>query len=157
MNIFMLDRSPTLAANYHCDKHVVKMILEYAQLLSTAHRELDDIDDDDVLYRKTHVNHPSGIWVRESSSNYGWLYNLFVSCCAEYTRRYGKVHLTQTKLLSRLSHLPDNIPDGDLTPMRLAMPDECKLDDPVAAYRGYYKSHKADIAVWNYSKTPYWW
>lgn len=156
MNIFMLDRSPEMAASYHCDKHVVKMILEYAQLLSTAHRELDNIDDD-KLYRKTHVNHPSGVWARESSSNYLWLYDLFMECCKEYTSRYNKVHLTQKKLEDRLSYLPNNIPQGDMTPMRLAMPDECKQDDPVAAYRGYYKTHKSDIAVWNHSTTPYWW
>lgn len=156
MNIFMLDTDPTKAAAYHCDKHVVKMILEYAQLLSTAHRELDGIDDDDQLYRKTHVNHPSGVWARQSGANYKWLYSLFVECCKEYTARYGKTHLTETKLRHRLANPPKNIPKGGLTPILQAMPDECKRDDPVAAYRGYYKTHKADIAVWKHN-TPDWW
>ena len=157
MNIFMLDQSPYYAASYHCDKHVVKMILEYAQLLSTAHRVLDDIDDDPVLYRKTHVNHPSGVWVRESLANYNWLYDLFAECCKEYTRRYNKTHLTETKLLDRLSFAPKNIPDIGMTPLRLAMPDEFKREDPVQAYRDYYRSAKADIAVWAHSKEPKWW
>jgi hypothetical protein len=107
MNIFVLDSSPEKAAEYHCDKHVVKMILETCQLLSTAHRVLDgevgvsnnggslklaDADMDTTLLRSTHTNHPCAVWVRESEANYRWTWRLLCALCDEYTARYGKRH-----------------------------------------------------------------
>ena len=71
MNIFYLDRDPHEAARLQCDKHVVKMILETAQLLSTAHNELDG---GQIAYKTTHKNHPSAVWARKSLDNYLWLY-----------------------------------------------------------------------------------
>ena len=157
MNIFMLDKSPTMAAQAHCDKHVVKMILEYAQLLSTAHRLLDGDDNvPSVLYKATHKNHPSAIWTRESAANYHWLYNCFVSLCDEYTSRYGKTHATDTKLRHVLKDIPQAIPSIGLTQLRLAMPDEYKKACPVESYRAYYKAEKADIAKWKQNQ-PEWW
>ena len=72
MNIFYLDSDPYVAAKMHCDKHVVKMILESAQMLSTAHRVLDgdEYADERGLYKMAHKNHPSTIWVRTSTDNY---------------------------------------------------------------------------------------
>jgi len=85
MNIFYLDKDPRICAENHCDKHCVKMILEYAQLLSTAHRVLDgdpnqELPDgrQDVLYKATHVNHPSAVWVRQNEANYKWLYKMWI-------------------------------------------------------------------------------
>ena len=101
MNIFYLDSRPHVAAKDHCDKHVVKMILESAQMLCTAHRELDG-DVPDVFYKSTHKNHPSTIWARSKAGNYRWLYDLFVSLCDEYTYRYGKVHLSDKKFRASL-------------------------------------------------------
>src|SRR6056297_2083911 len=111
MNIFYLDEDTSKAAQYHMDKHVRKMIIEYAQLLSTAHRVLDghvhiDTSDtgrkikrwytndwrDEIFYKSTHVNHPSSRWVRESAYNYTYLYNLFCALCDEYIYRFGKKH-----------------------------------------------------------------
>ena len=111
MNIFYLDHDTQKCAEMHNDKHVVKMILEYAQLLSTAHRILDGVlstgvsasgrkktvyvladDRDTTLYSATHVNHPSAVWVRQSDANYMWLAELLEMVCGEYTYRYGKVH-----------------------------------------------------------------
>ena len=115
MNIFYLDNDPVRAAKAHCDMHVVKMILEYAQLLSTAHRLLDgkligkkyELDRyNDVIYKATHRNHPSAVWARSNSVHYEWLYSLFIACCNEYTERYGKVHATDTKLRTILARLP---------------------------------------------------
>ena len=176
MNIFVLDYNPEVAAEYHCDKHVVKMILESAQLLSTAHRLLDGVEGikysksgarlkdwklpdarQDELYAASHVNHPCAIWCRASINNYFWLYRLFVALGIEYTKRYKKHHLTIEKLADALCLEPDNIKIGELTPFALAMPDECKTNDPVESYRNYYKTHKADIAVWNHSEIPFWW
>jgi len=100
MNIFFLDTDPKTAAQQHCDKHVVKMIIEYAQLLSTAHRILDGnlyldktangrnikrwrLDDyrESILYKASHINHPSAIWAREDLSHYQWLWNLASELC----------------------------------------------------------------------------
>ena len=111
MNIFYLDNDPKICAQMHVDKHCIKMILEYAQLLSTAHRILDGTvsiglgktgrkqtryvlpdDRESVLYSATHLNHPSAVWCRQSAMNYHWLYTLLVECCKEYTYRYGKIH-----------------------------------------------------------------
>jgi hypothetical protein len=179
MNIFWLDRDPVKNAEMHLDKHVVKMILEYAQLLSTAHRILDgtqlsitsasgrkkkvwQLPDhrDSVLYSATHTNHPSAVWTRDNYHNYKRLYALFVATCDEYTHRYGKVHATDTKLRSILA-TPPNFPDDHqtrlLTDPTPAMPDECKIaGDVVGSYRKYYIDKKADMAMWTKREPPEW-
>lgn len=155
MNIFVLSLILKRCAKYHLNAHVTKMVIEYAQLLSSAHRVLDPDNCDDVMYKKTHVNHPCGIWVRESSENYKWLYNLFRYLCHEYTFRYGRVHLTETKLLEVLKRVPNGIPVCGMTNFKLAMPDECKIyfrdgsPNAVASYRNYYVMKKAHICVWS--------
>lgn len=176
MNIFFLDQDPQKAAEYHCDKHVVKMILESAQLLSTAHRFLDGKqytelsknnrrlkrwylpdEREDILYKGSFLNHPCGVWVRESSSNYEWLYFLFSFLCDEFTYRYNKTHLTDTKLREPLGRLPENIHFGDFTFPALAMPDYCKIDnDYVASYRNYYLKEKTHILNWSKRNKPFW-
>ena len=102
MNIFVLHQSAPLAAKMHCDKHVVKMILEYCQLLSTAHRVLDEgeLDPwmDETLYKTTHKNHPSSVWVRQNARNYQYVFDLLFSLHAEYKQRYGKPHASWQKL-----------------------------------------------------------
>lgn len=177
MNIFALDNDPVVAARYHNDKHVVKMILESAQLLSTAHRLLDgqqsivlkngrkmktwtlSDDREHALYRATHMNHPSAVWVRQSKANYRWLFRLFRALLQEYTDRYGKTHKCDA-MLSTLVSTPSNIPDTGLTPFALAMPDEYKvIGDPVQSYRNYYMGSKRSMAVWGRGKlpAPEWW
>lgn len=155
MNIFVLHHDPRICAKDHCDKHVCKMILEYAQLLSTAHHVLDGEDAPEGIYKKTHVNHPSAVWVRQSSGNYLWLYELFQGCINQYNDRYGKWHKTES-IKQLLSILPTNIPDGELTEPPQCMPDHYKRDDVVQAYRAYYIGDKARFARWKYSATPTW-
>jgi hypothetical protein len=160
MNIFYLDHDPMVAAQAMTDKHVVKMILESAQLLCAAHRVLDGESViqlsangrrltryshptlDDVLYKSTHINHPSGVWVRESKANYLWLYEHFLALCAEYTNRYKKVHATYEKLGALLNTPPLAIVSSPFTPITLAMPAPYHLPNPVEAYRYYYESEK---------------
>jgi len=158
MNIFYLSEYADEAAEMHCDKHVVKMILETAQLLSTAHRVLDgdDYADRAGLYKVTHINHPSAVWVRQSEANYYWTLHLLWYLCAEYSKRYHKVHKT-VRLIDALAVVPDNIPDGDFTEPPQCMPDEYKNDCAVTAYRTYYKNDKAGFAVWKYTQAPTWW
>ena len=110
MNIFYLDKNPKIAAQMHCDKHVVKMVLEYAQILSTAHRVIDgdEVADREGLYKIAHKNHPSTAWARAGRGNYNWLSDLWGYLGNEYTHRYGKVHKAATK--EWLFYAPDNIP-----------------------------------------------
>lgn len=153
MNIFVLSKNLRRCAKYHCNKHVVKMILEYAQLLSTCYRLLTNNlspELDKLLYKKTHVNHPCCIWVRQSSENYKWLYGLFVELCHEYTFRYNRVHKTEERLLEVLRNVPENIPiTHKMTRMAQAMPEEYKqYGKPVEAYRTYYINDKNHFCEW---------
>jgi hypothetical protein len=143
MNIFFLDKSPIVSARAMTNKHVVKMILETAQLLSTAHHVLDDTINHDHLYKKTHVNHPSAVWVRESHENYLWTYKHFLALCKEYTKRYGKVHATEIKLKNDLAVLPLNIPKVKQTKIKLAITNKAwHKKNPIESYRIYYENEK---------------
>lgn len=158
MNIFILDNNPEKAAKYHNNKHVVKMILESCQLLSTARCVLDnDGESLDGILKPTHKNHPCTIWVRESRENYIWLYNLLSFLLEEYKLRYKKEH-SYILLYDVLSSLPRNIPRVPQTPFALAMPDKYKIvSDPVASYRLYYMGEKRHIAKWTNREIPEWW
>lgn len=156
MNIFYLSTDPVVAAEYHNDKHVVKMILETAQLLCTAHRILDNIKDPSPLYKATHKNHPSAVWARSNINNYQWLYNLFCSLCDEYTFRYGRVHLTDSKLRDILKQAPMNISTDAFFQPPQAMPDSYRGADSIEAYRKYYISGKNHLAKWTKRPVPDW-
>lgn len=143
MNIFYLDRDPSEAARLQCDRHVVKMILETAQLLSTAHHELDG---ESPAYKPTHKNHPSAVWVRSSSLAYNWTWRHLRALGREYEKRYGKVHKTIAEHLESLRLAPNAMcggSDAPWSPPPQCMPDEYKRDDTVLAYQLYYNS-KAD-------------
>ena len=170
MIIFYLDNDVTKCAEMHNDKHVVKMILEYAQLLSTAHRVLDGVElnglsasgrkkkfwtladsRDYTLYKATHIHHPSAVWVRQNQQNYIWLSQLLYSLCKEYTYRYGKVHKCERDGLVQLLHdcIPDNMNVIAFTEPTPAMPDDVKIaGDSLASYRNYYISNKQHLASW---------
>ena len=144
MNIFYLDRDPYKAASYVYDKHKVKMILESAQMLCTAHRYYGN---EDVPYKTAHLNHPSSIWCRQSIPNYMWLYNHMIALGKEYTKRYGKNHLTITKCKEPLSVSPEGIDTYvSFTEPPQCMPDEYKRDCAIHAYWLYYVYDKKHIA-----------
>lgn len=177
MNIFYLDPDPEICAQMHNNKHVVKMIIEYAQLMSTAHRVLDGeqytdltasgrriqrwLMKDDVmelkLYKASHVNHPSAIWCRENDDNYIWLYDMWYHLLNEYTYRYGKKHEC-SKLVDVLDMPPKNIPSGKFFAPTPAMPPELKVlaENPVPgrkydvlkSYHNYYNKAKSGFANW---------
>lgn len=155
MNIFVLNEDPVLAAQEQCDKHVVKMVLETAQMLSIAHR-VDDNATFEYLYKVTHLNHPCVKWVLQSKANYEWLYKHFVGLCDEYTKRYNKVHLSDKKLRDFLKNSPSNLPNLGLTPFPQAMPDEYRKKNPVEAYRTYYIKDKSYFAKWKSGNVPSW-
>jgi len=159
MNIFYLDKNPKIAAQMMCDKHVVKMILESAQMLSTAHRVLDGdkYAEKMGLYKLAHKNHPSTIWVRSSELNYRWLWEHYVALMNEYTYRYGKIHAT-SRLRDALDKTPKNMPPIQLTDTFTdppqCMPAYCKGDDTVKAYQTYYIVEKSGFAKWTNRVPP---
>jgi Pyrimidine dimer DNA glycosylase len=159
VNIFYVDSDPTLAAQMLCDRHVVKMIIESAQLLSTAHRVVDGYDGPGV-YRLTHKNHPSAVWVRDSLWAYNWTAEHFESLMQEYTFRYGKIHATekfQNIWDNFLSRPPMNIPKvyASSDPPQ-CMPEKYRGPDTVEAYRAYYIGEKARFARWTKRPMPEW-
>lgn len=180
MNIFILDENPRTAASMHCDKHVPKMVVESAQMLSTAHRMLDGVETkkrsksgktmskyymlgdtrEHHLYNAVHFNHPCTVWTRESSQNYLWHYKLFIALCDEYTKRYGKIHLTDKSLREHLKVTPNNIPDIEMTPFRLAMksnPECMDESNPIESYRKFYMTKQERFKMeWKNTQTPYW-
>ena len=155
----------------HCDKHVPKMIVESAQMLSTAHRILDGEEylapsksgkrmvkhyrlpkNDDVIYKAVHAKHPCTVWTMNLYQNYLWHYKLWEALSEEFEFRFGKVHASWDKLKDILKHAPRNITDNDgvhTTPFALAMPDRCKISaDPVKCYKYYYIAEKFRFAKW---------
>jgi hypothetical protein len=179
MNIFYLDKDPKVCATMHCDKHVVKMIIEYAQLLSTAHRVLDGVSKnvltksnrkyttwihpitlmETTLYKSTMRNHPSAIWARQSLSHYVYLKELWKNLCAEYTYRYGKVHITYTKLIDVLEVNPTNIPNVpffDPPPAMSHFPLCIVPNNSLHSYYNYYIVAKNYFAKWTKRPIPEW-
>ena len=184
MNIFVLHSDPVLAARDQCDKHVVKMIVESAQMLSTAHRlldgtmtqeprkaangnwrrvkvwKLDDSHMDSILYAAAHTGHPCTKWIMESAMNYDWLYVHFLELCKEYEHRYGKDHATRAKLGVILGNRPKNIPLVKSTPFKLAMqsnPECMYADDPVRSYREFYQTKQSRFKMkWTKREVPTW-
>jgi hypothetical protein len=149
MNIFVLDKNPHVAAMYACDRHVIKMILESAQMLCSVQPE------GTAPYKRAFYNHPCTKWVRASSANYDWLIEHARALCAEYSRRYGKVHKSE-KAIGWCDANRPKLPDGGLTPFAQAMPEEYKNEDAVKAYRNYYRNDKRRFATWKNVDPPTW-
>ena len=158
MNVFYIASDPVEAGRMHCDQHVGKMLIETSQMMSTAHRMLNNNTYADTagLYRSTHANHPSCQWVRSSTLHYLWALRLACALSSEFRDRYGKSHKTST-LLSKLAHVPPKMPRDGFRP-----PPQCFGDansdlmqpDTVAAYRAYYR--RKGFPKWSKSKTPEW-
>jgi hypothetical protein len=176
MNIFAVHNNPIISATQLCDKHVVKMIVESCQLLSTAHRILDgyqttvpnkngkprkvyklrDPEMESKLCKFVMPNHPCAIWTRESTSNYMWLAKHTLGLCSEYTTRYGKVHSMEPLAMLLHERLPENIPIDVLTEFVQAMPTQYKMPNPILGYRYYYCYEKSRFATWKSIKRPDW-
>ena len=152
MNIFFLDFDTKKCAQYHCDKHVVKMILETAQLLCGTHWVIGN----EAPYKLSHKNHPCAIWTRTSLSNYLYLCDLGLELCKEYTYRYCKRHKSQDVIEWCLINKP-NLHDVDFTSPPLAMGDEFKIgNDVIESYRNYYREGKKLIVSWKNRVIPSW-
>lgn len=155
MNIFLLDFDLRKSAEYHCDSHCIKMILEYAQLMSTMHRRFQPNFNPSV-YNITHGSHPCTKWLGRSKDNYRMLYEMWVYLCEEYTYRYYKTHKSDRVLRTILSQVPDFLEEIPMTPPALAMPDRCKTDCYVESYRNYYNECKQHLHSWKKRETPDW-
>lgn len=176
MNIFYLDNKPDLCAQYHVNKHCIKMIVEYAQILSTTHRVLDgkpinkisdsgrkkvvwELPNENMntnLYAATHISHPSVKWVMQDKANYNWLFSLWEQLLSEYEYRYERVHAS-SRLFNHLINVPRRIPDtngfSEPTP---AMPSEYKVEgDSITSYHNYYNLDKRQLFGWKKRSTPY--
>ena len=145
MNIFYLHEDPVKAAKVQYNKHVVKMILESAQMLCTAHHLLCPEESDDIPYKIAHKNHPSTVWVRQSASHYLWLYYHMLALGDEYTKRYNKIHLTITKCKDVLARYPGGIFHVGFSEPPQCMPDEYKHKSAIHAYWNYYIGDKSAI------------
>jgi hypothetical protein len=158
MNIFILDYDVKKCAQYHVDKHVVKMILETAQLLCGVHHMTPQVAPQvapQVPYKLSHKNHPCAIWARESLTNYLYLCELGLELCYEYTYRYGKTHKSQDVIEWCIVNKP-GIADIGFTEPAKAMPDEYKVESVVQSYRNYYMGAKSGFAVWKNREKPFW-
>ena len=180
MNLFWLDEDPFKSIEYHCDKHVVKMPTEYKQMLCTAHRVLDGTEYYDrtksgakikrwkhpdrkmekILFKASHVNHPTNKWVRMCRENYGLMFTYYILCCNEYEHRYGKIHGAKD-YWDMLREPPKNMPSSVLghTPVPQAMKQfpECMVEgDTVQAYRNFYNVAKKRFATWKERESSYW-
>ena len=150
MNIFVLDQNPVKAAIYQCDKHVVKMILETAQMLSTV---ISDYGVD-LGYKPTHRKHPCTLWAGRSRENFEWLVKHGMALSDEYTSRYGKIHKSRAIIEAAKGHTM-KLPVKGLTPFAQAMPEKFKRPCAVQAYKSFYLGEKMSFATWKRNK-PNW-
>jgi len=151
MNIFVLHKDPIIAAQMACDKHVVKMILETAQMLCTAATAAGHT----TPYKATHKGHPCTLWAGHSAGNWKWLIQYGIALCAEYTKRYGRRHKSET-IIRHCGELNLEFENSKQTPFAQAMPEQYRNDCAVTAYRAYYMGDKASFATWK-TQAPDWW
>lgn len=152
MNIFVLSRNIKKCAMYHCDKHIVKMILESAQMLCTAIW----LSGGTAPYRKVHMKHPCTLWALESLSNWRWLRELTKELNEEYKFRYEKTIDHKSYEVVKTLQEP-NIEDKGLTEFAQAMFEQFKVPgDPIKAYRQFYVGSKHLFAVWTKRPVPKW-
>lgn len=161
MNIFVLSKDPKLAAKYHCDKHVVKMTLETAQIMSTVVRELGFVKFSTGLkvYQSTHKNHPCVLWAQQSYENFMWLGELGAALANEFHYRYNKTHKSQDVIIQCAFigiFEMDNFPIKGMTEFVQAMPAQYRNLNPVRAYRDYYIHEKSNLLTYTKREKPLW-
>ena len=140
-----------------CDKHVVKMALETAQMLCTVARECKY--EEEYIYKSVHLNHPCTRWAAECYQNWKWLCRHGLALCNEYTYRYGKEHKCKEiiRMLYKNSFGPKYKFLQGRTAFAQAMPNQYKQKNAVKAYRAYYLGEKKRFSKWTRRKPPTWW
>ena len=163
MNIFFLDETPKFSAQYLCDKHIPKMLLESAQMLSTAVRKYEEETNStplaEPIYKSAYPNHPMTKWVCETKDNFDWTLDNALAIYDEYKLRFNKIHKSYKVLKNIIDfELNPHIPEGDFTEPPQCMPDEYRDKDYVTAYRKYYRGAKKYFAKWEKGRSfPEWW
>lgn len=170
MNIFFLDSDIKKSAEYHVDKHVVKMRLELAQIACVAHH-MTGTNTNIIPYKKTHQNHPSAIWTRESLANYNYVINLGLALCDELEFRFNTPYQKCYEVFNWLKENQPNIVDIGLTRPKLAINfeeyyikeqiqdyvnNESDFDWAIKNYREYYKKGKTHLYAWKKRNKPNW-
>lgn len=152
MNIFVLDKDIETCAAFHCDKHVVKMILESVQILCTVLNKKGF----STPYKSTHIKHPCVLWAEKSFENFSWLKDLTVALNHEYRYRFEKQ--ADHKSIAVLHQIKNyDFENTGLTEFAQAMPDRYKVPgDPVKAYRQFYIEEKLAFAKWTRRSLPDW-
>lgn len=165
MNIFILDQDIKKSAQYHVDKHCVKMILEHSQMLCTSvasNPELrSKLNVSSVPYKSTHINHPCTLWVNKSHDNFSWLVAYTHELHEEYKYRYGREHKSYNTLRENGIITDRLISHGKIQEIESlypakAMPEDCKSDSVVESYRNYYKKYKSEMFSWKNREKPEW-
>ena len=165
MNVFALHENPIVAAQMHCDKHVVKMIVEHCQILCTVLVMLG-VDRQRVPYRPCFQHHPSVKWAAESLENYMWLLHCTLALCDEKLHRYGTPHKSRAVVLTCAALVPEvSFPRSGRTEFARAIKkdiyphllDTSIFTSSVEAYREYYRIDKRRFAKWSNREKPYWW
>jgi len=180
MNIFVLDLDPKKAARDHCDNHIVKMVLEGAQILGSTHwisngvikkKEILSLEKPEEIWKKFprmdesgkvkpygigFANHPSSKWSRYCIENWQWLVDLCIEMTYEHERRWGKITTMRKVIEWFASNPPQLLSNGKISAFYQAVPDHIKGDDPVHAYRLYYAGWKEYFAKWKKGE-PDWW
>jgi hypothetical protein len=168
MNIFAVDADPLRAARMLPDRHVTKMILESAQMLSLVYSphywDIGTIAKVDGTPFKTQKGafkkHPCTMWAAEAVQNCAWLIQHATGLCTEFRLRYGRLHGLTASLFDakKLFHRETGDP---ITIYRMvdgfarAMPDDLKHDtsiDDVTAYQRYLNTK--DWCYYNYLRLP---
>lgn len=157
MNIFWLDKDVEKAAQYHCDKHVTKMLVEYGQILSTA-AHMRDFHEPERMYKPIpDLNPKVHEWAADSRSNYIRLYRLACALHDEYQHRYGGTHKTYERVIRKLDLSEIRIEDVGFTEPPLCMPDRFKVEgDYVESYRNFYRNGKDWSLAWFGRDVPPW-
>ena len=161
MNIFGIDTDTTSCATYHTDRHIVKMPLETAQMVSFVyyHKDLWDGEVPNLLmnFSAGHDKHPCSLWLRENLVNFLWTCEFGIKLIEEYRFRYDSQKHERCKMIFEwsLDNLP-NLPVAEFTPFAKAMPEEYKVDCSVESYRNYYRVGKSELHQWTKRNKPEW-
>ncbi|NIN64203.1 MAG: hypothetical protein GTO63_05790 [Anaerolineae bacterium] len=154
MNIFVLDESPLTAAEMHCDKHVGKMTLEVAQMLSTINHKHGKL----APYKPTHANHPCVLWAEANTENYQWLVEYGKELGRQFYHRFDKHHKSTSVVYLASLHRPDLPYAGRPTEPVQCMPAHLHSDNTVESYRRFYHEYKSYFATWERGvEAPDWW
>lgn len=183
MNIFILHEDPKIAAQQHCERHVLKMIIEHTQMMAAAYyhtlgisRKKEILENEEKVhnlfrgfprkdengkenpYKISHVNHPCTVWTRESLTNFYWLLDCTKAMCEEFTYRYSGKHSVEA-IIDWMYENPPKLEDIGLTPFAQAMPDFYKGNNAIEAYHKYYAFKTTYMKVnWKLEeRIPSWW